>query len=106
MNPILVPGWWRKPEILISIIAVALQTAITQPGLLKQGTPGFTIAAYIVAVLGALGLGASMATAKKALDAPSPTQEKVHAELKQENETLRGEARGLVAVAYDEKVPH
>lgn len=74
MSELLAPGWWRRPEVVISILAVALQTALVQPGLLRQGTLAYTIVAYLVAVLGALGVGSSLRTAARERQAPSPQQ--------------------------------
>jgi hypothetical protein len=84
MNPLFEPGWWKRPEIVISFVAVALQTAIAQPGLLKQGTWPFNLCAYFVMLLGALGVGSSLFTAKKKKEEESPAQAQRITELETE----------------------
>ncbi len=75
MSPLLARGWWKRPESIVGVIAVALQTAMTQPDFLRQGTRAFAIVSYLVMFLSALGIGSSLLTASRERHAPSPSQE-------------------------------
>ena len=81
MNPLFEPGWWKRPEVVTGLTLVMLQTAINQPSFLKQGTPAFSIVAYICSVLVALGVTSSLFTARKKKEEDSPAQAQRIAEL-------------------------